>query len=181
MRPLIHPVLFGADIADAAKDITCPYVGTLRVHLSTENKSGHDHPEPNSAEQDDFSGRLLCKRPICVAGYRARMVSLNLRKCTIAQLSNVHIIETIIHSWLNRRKPITQVSTKAWYAALERAGIADFRWHDLRHSWASWHVQNGTPLFALQELGGWESPRWYGATRTCRRNTLPRTRIGWSS
>ena len=54
-------------------------------------------------------------------------------------------------------KPITQVSTKAWYAALERAGIEDFRWHDLRHTWASWHVQNGTPLFALQELGGWES------------------------
>ena len=53
--------------------------------------------------------------------------------------------------------PITQVSTKAWYAALKRAGISNFRWHDLRHTWASWHVQSGTPLFALQELGGWES------------------------
>ena len=54
-------------------------------------------------------------------------------------------------------RPIRQVSTKAWYAALARAGITDFRWHDLRHTWASWHVQNGTPLHALQELGGWES------------------------
>ena len=47
-------------------------------------------------------------------------------------------------------KPIHQVSTKAWFSAFERAGVQDFRWHDLRHTWASWHVRNGTPLHALQ-------------------------------
>lgn len=52
---------------------------------------------------------------------------------------------------------ISQVTTAAWYKALHRCGIIDFRWHDLRHTWASWHVQNGTPLNVLQELGGWES------------------------
>jgi integrase len=56
-------------------------------------------------------------------------------------------------------QPIKQVSTRAWYLALKRAGIEDFRWHDLRHTWASWHVQSGTPLFALQELGGWETEK----------------------
>lgn len=52
---------------------------------------------------------------------------------------------------------IIQCSTKAWKKALKRAGIENFRWHDLRHTWASWHVQNGTSLQELQQLGGWAS------------------------
>lgn len=51
-------------------------------------------------------------------------------------------------------KPVYQVNTKAWHKALERVGIENFRWHDLRHTWASWHIQEGTPLYVLQELGG---------------------------
>lgn len=53
--------------------------------------------------------------------------------------------------------PVARTTTKAWAAALRRAGITDFRWHDLRHTWASWHVQRGTRLQELQELGGWSS------------------------
>lgn len=54
-------------------------------------------------------------------------------------------------------KPIQQCNTKAWRKALKRAGIENFRWHDLRHTWASWHIQNGTSLQELQQLGGWSS------------------------
>jgi len=56
-----------------------------------------------------------------------------------------------------RGNPVRQVNTRAWRAALRRAGIKEFRWHDLRHTWASWLIQNGTPLYDLQEMGGWKS------------------------
>jgi len=54
-------------------------------------------------------------------------------------------------------QPVAKAGRAAWKKALARAGIKDFRWYDLRHTWASWHVQAGTPLNVLQELGAWES------------------------
>ena len=56
-----------------------------------------------------------------------------------------------------QNKPIGQVNTKAWQNELKRCGIENFRWHDLRHTWASWLRQNDVPTWVLQELGGWKS------------------------
>ncbi len=56
-----------------------------------------------------------------------------------------------------RGRPINQANTRSWRRALARAGIENFRWHDLRHSWASWHAQSGTPLYVLQDLGAWKT------------------------
>jgi integrase len=54
-------------------------------------------------------------------------------------------------------RPVTRCSNHAWRKALKRAGIENFRWHDLRHTWASWHIQSGTSLYELQLLGGWSN------------------------
>ncbi len=49
------------------------------------------------------------------------------------------------------------VDSETWKRALKKANLSDFRWHDLRHTWATWHVMSGTDLRTLMELGGWSS------------------------
>ncbi len=56
-----------------------------------------------------------------------------------------------------RGNPLNSTNNKAWISALKRAWIEDFRWHDLRHTWATWQRQAGTPTHELQRLGGWRT------------------------
>ena len=57
-----------------------------------------------------------------------------------------------------RSEPIAwEMTNSAWHTAIEKAGITDFRFHDLRHTWASWHRQAGTSCDELKDLGGWKS------------------------
>ena len=104
--------------------------------------------------QVDLIRRLAWVHPDQAKARRAISVPLNADAVLIVR-KWMGLHPTHVFSFNGR--PIIQVSTKAWYKALERAGITNFKWHDLRHTWASWHVQSGTPLYALQELGGWES------------------------
>lgn len=53
-------------------------------------------------------------------------------------------------------EPYRRITT-GWRAACRRAGLGRLRFHDLRHTWASWLVEDGLDLRAVQELGGWSS------------------------
>lgn len=57
----------------------------------------------------------------------------------------------------SKRRPLNDINRKTFDRATKRCFLVDFHFHDLRHTWASWHVQSGTPLFTLKELGGWET------------------------
>ncbi len=41
-----------------------------------------------------------------------------------------------------------------WRKAISAPGLKGFRWHNLRHTWASWLAMNGATLAELQELDG---------------------------
>jgi len=86
-----------------------------------------------------FSRRDEAERLVAAARAPAAMASFSLDISLRA--ANVTGLQ-----WSYRGTPIRQVSAKAWYVALAAAGVDDFRWHDLRDTWASWHVQSGTPL-----------------------------------
>lgn len=50
---------------------------------------------------------------------------------------------------------IYNFSEDYWRPALKRAGITDFKFHDLRHTWASTIRELGGDLTDVQDLGGW--------------------------
>lgn len=57
----------------------------------------------------------------------------------------------------NPDAPLYKASNRAWYSALRKARLQGFRWHDLRHTWASWAVMSGVRLEEVQRLGGWKT------------------------
>ncbi len=56
------------------------------------------------------------------------------------------------------RRSVSNYSWDVWRPALERAGISDFRWHDLRHTFASYLAMKNVGLRTIQTLMGHSTP-----------------------
>lgn len=63
------------------------------------------------------------------------------------------------HVFTWRGQPIDDCNTRAFQEAVRRAVLAPLRWHDLRHTGASWAVQSGVTLPELMLLGDWRDYR----------------------
>jgi integrase len=57
-----------------------------------------------------------------------------------------------------RGRPYSEIGS-TFKAALARASIEDFRFHDLRHTFASWLAMEGIPLTAIAQLLGHKTAR----------------------
>ena len=74
------------------------------------------------------------------------------------EVLKAQIGKNLTHCFTFQGEPIGwQISNTAWHTALRVSGIENFRFHDLRHTWASWHRQAGTSCDELKDLGGWKS------------------------
>jgi len=96
----------------------------------------------NSKNKKDL---VLPMRPELIEVYREQM--------------KVSQCDTEGEDWLfvhpkNPKQRLRSIKT-ALKRARERAGIAPFRTHDLRHTFATWLVEAGVPLTTIMELGGW--------------------------
>lgn len=76
-------------------------------------------------------------------------------RCVDLLLGELGKHQTYVFTYKGQK--IADPNNTAWQSALKRAGISDFRWHDLRHTFASYHAMNGTPLLTLKALGGWQT------------------------
>jgi len=104
--------------------------------------------------QVDLERRIAWIHPDQAKGRKAIAVPLNAEAVVVLRRQQGKHPRWVFTYNGNR---VGKANNHAWRKALLRAGIRNFRWHDLRHTWASWHMQSGTPLSVLQELGGWES------------------------
>jgi integrase len=103
--------------------------------------------------------RSIWKIPISKSG-KARYVPLSDTALLLLRQKQLQSVEGC--EWVfpnpNSRMPYRCI-TNAWSTARRRAGMEDLRIHDLRHSFASFLINNGRSLYEVQRILGHSSAR----------------------
>lgn len=105
-------------------------------------------------EQVDFERRLMVVSASRAKAGRTLSIPLSSRALSILRSLTPASTGTVFRF---RGREMDDANGSTFKLAASSAGVPWLRWHDLRHTWASWHIQAGTPPHVLQELGGWRS------------------------
>ncbi len=101
----------------------------------------------------DLQGKTVTLRK--TKNNELRIVPLNLEAlkalATIPRPSDTFM--PVFPGWTRQRLTVT------FHRVCRRAGIADFRFHDLRHHAASWLTMKGVNQRTIEALCGWKDPR----------------------
>lgn len=108
-------------------------------------------------DQIDFGHRLLRVDGVMMKNGETLVIPLNQMAIDIVMRHRNNGSEWVFP--LSNGKPLNEIASKIWRHALEKAGLKDLRWHDMRHTWASLLRENGVPMADLKELGGWKDAR----------------------
>ncbi|MGC3982816.1 MAG: site-specific integrase [Steroidobacteraceae bacterium] len=137
-------------LAETAKDRTLHCLVVLA--LSTAARAG-ELLKLLWRDVDLKEGRLLFRitknaepRAVWLHGEALRLIK---ERSKVRELHNSSVFPGVIRGTYDYKKPFAN--------ALEAAGILDFRFHDLRHSAATYLAMQGASEQQLRAVGGWKS------------------------
>jgi integrase len=70
--------------------------------------------------------------------------------------ADTHLDSCVFPNTMSARKGNRLLIT-AFHAALKKSGVRNFRFHDLRHTFATRLIQKGVDLYTVQKLGRWKT------------------------
>ena len=111
-----------------------------------------------SSNYVDFDNDVIFVHELLAKSQRSRYIPLS--SAVRHALEGMGRIPGQDYIFLNPRtsKPLGSVK-KTFHTALRKAGIRDFKFHDLRHTFASGLVRNGVDLYVTQKLLGHTTPK----------------------
>ena len=105
----------------------------------------------------DFqNGMIYLPSELSKNKYRREIPMNSVLMATLKKLHETADGEYVFHGRFKDGKPPIDVR-KSFAAALKKAGIEDFRFHDLRHTFCSQLVASGVDIYTVMELAGHRS------------------------